>query len=204
MQTVSRCSPELPPRLFAAGDDSASMSGVFSAGHTWLRVFLLQKFCPKGLRRNAICPAYGLAEHTLIVTARKTWQTLPRILIVDAYQLQHEKKVVPLAPESIVTMDQEDYQVLVGCGVPLEGVEGRWTTAYDPLVLRASPGIVVVSACLGAGFFFYTHLQIAWTFLPLRILPSLNIGTVPGYTRARARLLLLTLAQLESVQCLSA
>ncbi|PHJ15842.1 type i fatty acid synthase, partial [Cystoisospora suis] len=144
-----------------------------------------EKFCPKGLRRSAICPAYGLAEHTLIVTARKTWQTVPRILIVDSYQLQNEKKVVPLTPESVVTMAQEDYQVLVGCGVPLQGVEVR---IVDPETRKELPPgkvgeIIVYSSSVARGYFSrpdYTKETFCYSFTDLNGKPTPPLGMRTG------------------------
>ncbi|RQX68884.1 putative type I fatty acid synthase, partial [Toxoplasma gondii CAST] len=131
----------------------------FLSGAEPIRASTIDRFCekfgPKGVRRCAVCPAYGLAESTLIVTARKTFQTVPKLLIVDSFQLQHEKTVVALKPEATVTMDSEEYQVLVGCGVPLEGVQVR---IVDPETKKELPPgkvgeIVVYSSSVARGYF---------------------------------------------------
>ncbi|ARG56383.1 AMP-binding protein [Mycobacterium kansasii] len=63
----------------------------------------LEAFAVTGLRPEAFCPAYGLAEHTVAVTifGRST-------LRVDRHQLEMERRAVPA--------DGADSQVLVSCG----------------------------------------------------------------------------------------
>ncbi len=66
-----------------------------------------EAFSVAGFRREALVPAYGLAEHTVGVTMGGVER-----VVVDAAALETERRVVP----------RSDGRVLVGCGRVAEGV----------------------------------------------------------------------------------
>ncbi|AXN43837.1 Putative fatty-acid--CoA ligase fadD21 [Mycobacterium marinum] len=72
----------------------------------------LDAFSGTGLRRDAFCPSYGLAEHTVAVTmfGRST-------LSVDRHQLETQRLAVPA--------DGPGSQVLIGCGQVADDVDVR-------------------------------------------------------------------------------
>ncbi len=89
-------------------------------------------FAPAGLRREALCPAYGLAEATLIMTSRRPGEA-PRVLDVDAAALR-AGRAVPAAAGA------EDTQRLVSCGRPMGAVD---LVIVDPeMHLRLPDGAV--------------------------------------------------------------
>jgi acyl-CoA synthetase (AMP-forming)/AMP-acid ligase II len=72
-------------------------------------------FAPAGLRREALCPAYGLAEATLMMTCRRPGEA-PRVLDVDAAALR-AGRAVPAAAGAEGTLP------VVSCGRPMGAVE---------------------------------------------------------------------------------
>jgi fatty-acyl-CoA synthase len=77
--------------------------------------FALQSLAPYGLRREALMPAYGLAEATLAVSATPV-QEPPRALTFDALALA-DGELVPAPP------DDPAVTCIVGAGRPCAGVE---------------------------------------------------------------------------------
>jgi acyl-CoA synthetase (AMP-forming)/AMP-acid ligase II len=82
-----------------------------------------ETFAPCGFRREAFAPCYGLAEATLMVTAKR-WGVPPTVRSVDRERLE-AGSVVP---------GDESGRVLVGCGLPETGTQIR---IVDPESRRA-------------------------------------------------------------------
>ncbi len=76
-------------------------------------------FADSGFDPTSFYPAYGLAEATLFVTARRH-PAMYRTLAVDATALVHDRVVASAAPFSA-----ETDRVLVSCGVPAEDSDLR-------------------------------------------------------------------------------
>jgi len=81
-----------------------------------VRADTLKRFCetfaPYGLKANAMCPGYGLAEATLLVSLER--RTAGACTCeVSRFELQQGKVVAPT--------QARDSQVLVGCGQPVVG-----------------------------------------------------------------------------------
>ncbi|KZS52828.1 hypothetical protein A4G26_19620 [Mycobacterium kansasii] len=98
-----------------AGWDLSSLQMVMSAAEpvredTTRRFF--EAFAIAGVRRQAYCPSYGLAEHTIGVTVFGRSS-----LRVDRCQLETQRLVV--------AADDPDSQVLMGCGKPTDDVDVR-------------------------------------------------------------------------------
>jgi acyl-CoA synthetase (AMP-forming)/AMP-acid ligase II/acyl carrier protein len=72
-------------------------------------------FGPCGYGPTVSCPAYGLAESTLAITANPVGER-PVLLHVDANALEARGRAVPVAA------DAADARLLVGCGRPLPDV----------------------------------------------------------------------------------
>jgi acyl-CoA synthetase (AMP-forming)/AMP-acid ligase II/acyl carrier protein len=72
-------------------------------------------FAPCGYGPAVSCPAYGLAESTLAITANGVNER-PVLLHLDARALEGQGRAVAVAPSSA------DARVLVGCGRPLADV----------------------------------------------------------------------------------
>ncbi len=72
----------------------------------------LEAFAVAGLRPEAFCPAYGLAEHTVGVTVFGRSR-----LQVDRRQLETERLAVP--------SDGPGSQILLGCGEPCDDIDVR-------------------------------------------------------------------------------
>ncbi|MCP5170255.1 MAG: AMP-binding protein [Hahellaceae bacterium] len=85
-------------------------------GAEFIRTTTLEKFYQRfkacGLKKSALCPIYGLAESTLIVTSADK-HTLYKSLHVDAEQIHHNR-VQPLAE------DLPGGRWLTGCGYVLD------------------------------------------------------------------------------------
>eukprot|EP00918_Siedleckia_nematoides_P051076 GHVU01111818.1.p1 GENE.GHVU01111818.1~~GHVU01111818.1.p1 ORF type:complete len:410 (+),score=34.37 GHVU01111818.1:324-1553(+) len=81
----------------------------------------IQKFAPKGLRRCAFMPAYGLAENTLMVAARRKYDAEPKRLTVNVAKMREQAMVEEASPYG----DELESQTLIGCGPPLYYTEGR-------------------------------------------------------------------------------
>lgn len=88
-------------------------------------VFPLQKFGPKGIKPWNVAPAYGLAEHTLIVTGKGNWQARATFLYVDALKLRAERIVRVFTPEEAASRRPGEVQDVVSCGFAFEGVTGE-------------------------------------------------------------------------------
>jgi acyl-CoA synthetase (AMP-forming)/AMP-acid ligase II len=73
------------------------------------------RFSPQGLRKDAICPTYGLAEHTIAVSlyGKKRWG-------VAKEDIETLGEPLSTRPESEIKSN--DY-ILIGCGKPAIGVE---------------------------------------------------------------------------------
>ncbi|KAF8821366.1 putative type I fatty acid synthase, partial [Cardiosporidium cionae] len=115
----------------------------------------MQKFSPKGLRPAAVQPAFGLAEHTLIVTGSNNWKSTYTLLAVDSYALQKKKRVDVISSEQKERLNKIDYKEFVGCGQPFSEVDLR---IVDPLTLSEMPQnhsgeILIHSSSKAAGYF---------------------------------------------------
>lgn len=104
-----------------------------------------QAFAEHGFARSAFSPAYGLAESTLVVTAKRLGEDPLVLSVADAALAAH--RMSPLPPEA------EGARRLVGCGLPLPGTTIRIVV---PETLAACPtghiGEILVaglSACQG-------------------------------------------------------
>lgn len=95
--------------------DLSSLRQVFCGSETvvldTLNAFR-ERFAPRGYREKTLIPCYGLAEATLLVTA-KTPGTAISVEWVDREELSRGRVVGPLG----------DAMPIVGCGVPAEGHE---------------------------------------------------------------------------------
>jgi acyl-CoA synthetase (AMP-forming)/AMP-acid ligase II len=86
----------------------------------FLRAFAVSKFPP-----TAFCPSYGLAEHSVGLT------TFGKIrVIVDRYQLEHNRSFVPVQRGASNSVE------LIGCGVPNLSISIR---IVDPHTCRIMP-----------------------------------------------------------------
>lgn len=74
-------------------------------------------FASTGFRPEAFCPAYGLAEATLVVSSKKPL-TVPKTLTVDAQALEN-KRVIPVNKEVAAERRTRD---LVSCGPPVSNM----------------------------------------------------------------------------------
>eukprot|EP00921_Rhytidocystis_pertsovi_P009458 GHVQ01015209.1.p1 GENE.GHVQ01015209.1~~GHVQ01015209.1.p1 ORF type:complete len:3891 (+),score=563.52 GHVQ01015209.1:853-12525(+) len=83
-----------------------------------------QKMMTKGYRQEKFLPAYGLAEHTLIVTGRKNYTTEPTVIRVDVPKLEKEGKIA-LVESDENSNPSSSTRLLIGCGVPFEGSDVR-------------------------------------------------------------------------------
>lgn len=104
-----------------------------------------QKFAPKGIKPWTIAPAFGLAEHTLIVTGRANWQSRPNVLYVDAKMLQAERTVKVYTAEEAASMGTGEFQDLVSCGSPFKGVTGKSVAACIHTRSKASGNKALLS-----------------------------------------------------------
>eukprot|EP00922_Rhytidocystis_sp_ex-Travisia-forbesii_P022207 GHVS01032526.1.p1 GENE.GHVS01032526.1~~GHVS01032526.1.p1 ORF type:complete len:889 (-),score=177.75 GHVS01032526.1:700-3366(-) len=86
----------------------------------------MKLFGPRGLRRCAFLPAYGLAENTLIVSGRANFDDEPTVIAVNANKAatQGILEVIPNPEESA-----EPVKYIMGCGKPCPGVEVRIVNA---------------------------------------------------------------------------
>ncbi|NEP11789.1 MAG: fatty acyl-AMP ligase [Symploca sp. SIO2C1] len=74
-------------------------------------------FEPYGFRRDALYPAYGLAEATLLVSTKKH-QAEPRACQVEAQALE-KNRVVKVSPEN----QHKGVRTVVSCGSPIGGMK---------------------------------------------------------------------------------
>lgn len=86
----------------------------------------LEAFADSGLRPEAFCPAYGLAEHTVGISVAGTHR-----LRLDRQSLEHDREVRVLGPE-----DLQEGVTLLGCGKPPAEVVVR---VVDPETLQVVP-----------------------------------------------------------------
>lgn len=106
----------------------------------------INTFGPRGFRRTAFAPGYGLAEATLLVTMKRPG-TEPSLLHVDAEALADSTVKECSASEP-------KRRTLVGCGEPLEETHVRIVnpTTHD----ECPPGVVgevwLAGAGIGAGY----------------------------------------------------
>jgi len=84
-----------------------------------------EKFAPYGFKREAILPAYGLAESTVCL-AIPPINTAPRIDYVDRTTFESEKKAKPVTDTT-----QKNCLAFVSCGKPLPGHELRIVDEND-------------------------------------------------------------------------
>ncbi|KAF8821373.1 putative type I fatty acid synthase, partial [Cardiosporidium cionae] len=115
----------------------------------------IEKFSPKGLRPAAIHPAFGLAEHTLIVTGNHNWRETYALLTVNSYSLQRHNLVEIITSEQKKHLNEVDYKEFVGCGQPFNEVEIR---IVDPSTLHEMPPdhsgeILIYSSSKAAGYY---------------------------------------------------
>lgn len=112
----------------------------------------MKKFGPQGFRNNAFLPAYGLAEHTLIVAGRAHFNSTPKILCVDSDKVAEQLmfKVVKDDDDSC-----KNSRWLMGCGAPCPSVDVR--IINPDTLLPCSPGqigeIWVRSLSTATGYF---------------------------------------------------
>ncbi len=137
--SVQRTTPE-QRRRWDLRSLEVVMSGAEPIREETKRSFL-EAFAVSGLRPETFCPAYGLAEHTVGVSAAGK-----SVLRLDREALSHGE-VRPADGDAPAT-------VVLGCGRPLAGVEVR---IVDPETLRPCPGmrvgeIWVDSPCKAKGY----------------------------------------------------
>ena len=77
-----------------------------------------------------MAPAYGLAEHTLIVTGKGDWKSSASVLYVDAVKLRAERIVEVFTPEEAAAKPPGEVQDVVSCGFPFQGVTGEYMVGY--------------------------------------------------------------------------
>ena len=109
-----------------AGLDLSSLRMAMNAAEPidpYVMAAFAERFAPNGLAANVSCPAYGLAESTLAITA-KTLDAPAVIFAVDARALETADRAVPRAGG----------RVLVGSGRALPDIELR---IVDPHTGRA-------------------------------------------------------------------
>lgn len=87
-----------------------------------------KRFAPKGFRRQAFHPCYGLAESTLIVTGAKKGEDVSPLLLDDA--ALNQDRVKPVQPG-------QSERALISCGHPMEGLE---VVVVNPRTLRRLGG----------------------------------------------------------------
>lgn len=112
-QCVRRIKPEQLAQLDLSSLRSAG-NGAEPVNPAVLEAFH-QTFGPRGLRREALCPAYGLAEATLMVSCSSP-DAAPRVGTFSAVALQ-DGRVAPAVGESMLT------RRVTSCGRPLGGIQ---------------------------------------------------------------------------------
>jgi acyl transferase domain-containing protein/acyl-CoA synthetase (AMP-forming)/AMP-acid ligase II/acyl carrier protein len=125
---VQRVTPEQKQSLDLSGWRVAG-NGAEPVRADTLRRFA-DAFASSGFDPASFCPAYGLAEATLFVTARRH-PAMYRTLAIDAAAIAHGRVVA-----SAATSSAEADRVLVSCGVPDEGSDLR---IVDPESGRQCP-----------------------------------------------------------------
>jgi hypothetical protein len=70
------------------------------------------------------CPAYGLAENTLVVSGRQRFYDEPSIFTVVAEKLRVEGIALPAENINSYDVCRPDIQVLVGVGRPFSHMDG--------------------------------------------------------------------------------
>lgn len=106
----------------------------------------IETFAPHGLKPEAVCPAYGLAEATLMMSCRGPGQA-PRFTRFDSRALA-ERRAVPADP------DATEARRITSCGAPLGRIE---IAIVDPdTKRRCSPGgigeIWIADPCVALGY----------------------------------------------------
>lgn len=112
-----RCVEESTAEQRAALDLSSlvtAMNGAEPVQATTLEKFA-EAFAPAGFRREALCPVYGLAEATLLVSGGSE-SALPVVAHIDRTELRADR-VVDVEPEHPAAV------ALVSCGRPRGGQE---------------------------------------------------------------------------------
>lgn len=94
-----------------------------------LRAFC-EKFGPYGFEPEAFCPAFGMAETTVVATA-KLFGQLYRTLNVDSEKLQRGQLQI-VSSDDVAVATKE----LVGCGVPVDSMDFE---IVDPQTLQRLP-----------------------------------------------------------------
>ncbi|MEV6479352.1 fatty acyl-AMP ligase [Streptomyces sp. NPDC051576] len=107
------------------------------------------KFAPYGLRRTALCPAYGLAENTLKVSGTPA-DAEPAVLVLDAAELGRGR-VVPLPADRAAAVGST---TVLSCGRTVGTTQVR---IVDPRTRCAAVGdevgeIWVSGPCVTAGY----------------------------------------------------
>ncbi|QEP44789.1 SDR family NAD(P)-dependent oxidoreductase [Ectothiorhodospiraceae bacterium BW-2] len=108
----------------------------------------IQTFAECGLDPEALYMAYGLAEATLLVTA-KPHQSLPQYCYADATLLEQQHRIEELSPEG-----ERPHRAIVSCGVPGEGMD---IVIVDPDTKQRLPDgevgeIWISGESVGAGY----------------------------------------------------
>lgn len=106
----------------------------------------IETFGPRGLKPEAVCPAYGLAEATLMMSCRGPGQT-PRITRFDSRELA-ERHAVPADD------DTAEARRITSCGAPLGNIK---IAIVDPdTKQRCPPGgigeIWIADPCVALGY----------------------------------------------------
>jgi acyl-CoA synthetase (AMP-forming)/AMP-acid ligase II len=123
---VSKISPELRDNL-----DLSCWEVAVNGAEPVRAVTLLEfteYFRPSGFRETAFCPAYGLAEATLKVTASRNGEA-PTYCAVNPAALERDRAMEALE-------GQEGARVLVGCGRPMTDTQ---VMIVDPETSRLCP-----------------------------------------------------------------
>ncbi|CAG4899548.1 fatty acyl-AMP ligase [Paraburkholderia gardini] len=79
-----------------------------------------ERFGPRGFRRGAFYPCYGMAETTLFVTGKRRDEP-PRTLSIDSMAYANEARAIAQESTSLNTLVRE----LVSCGRPATGLDVR-------------------------------------------------------------------------------
>lgn len=176
-----RCVEESTAEQRAALDLSSlatAMNGAEPVQATTLERFA-EAFAPAGFRPEALCPVYGLAEATLLVSGGSD-SALPVVTHIDRTELQADR-VVDVEPAHLAAV------ALVSCGRPRGGQE---VAIVDPVThLRCEPDqigeIWIAGPSVGWGYWARPD-ETAQTFsavLPDAAGPFLRTGDL-GFLRS--------------------
>ncbi|CDJ61345.1 AMP-dependent synthetase and ligase, related, partial [Eimeria maxima] len=138
--------------------DLSHVTGILSGAEPVRRQTVeqfVEKFAPKGIQPRTVAPAYGLAEHTLIVTGKGDWKSSASVLYVNALKLRSERIVEVFTPEEAAAKPPGEVQDVVSCGFPFQGVTVK---IMDPETHRELPDrhvgeIVAFSESVALGYF---------------------------------------------------